>query len=101
LKPQRRADSGQIRSRRIVALREVAGMDAPAGHEHEQVVGLTGGSWQQASRCANGSCVQARLHGPEISVRSSRDPDGARVSFDRDEWRSFVAAVKAGEFDVD
>jgi hypothetical protein len=38
--------------------------------------------------------------GEEISIRSSKHPNGIVVNYDRDEWRAFVEAVKAGEFDV-
>lgn len=34
-----------------------------------------------------------------VMVRSSADPDGARVALGRYEWQVFVAKVKAGDFD--
>lgn len=54
--------------------------------------------WRRASLCVNNDCVEVRI-GEGVSARSSRKP-GAVVEYDRDEWRVFVAAVKAGEFDV-
>jgi hypothetical protein len=57
------------------------------------------GEWRRASRCTNGGCVEVKT-GEEISIRSSKHPNGSVVNYDRDEWRAFVEAVKAGEFDV-
>ncbi|MEE1822047.1 DUF397 domain-containing protein [Streptomyces sp. BE20] len=33
-----------------------------------------------------------------MPVRDSKDPDGPALRFPADAWRSFVAAVRAGEF---
>jgi hypothetical protein len=33
-----------------------------------------------------------------VGVRDSKDPDGAVLAFARQEWRTFVADVKAGQF---
>ena len=57
------------------------------------------GEWRRASRCTSGGCVEVKT-GEEISIRSSKHPNGIVVNYDRDEWRAFVEAVKAGEFDV-
>ncbi len=57
-------------------------------------------TWQKASQCVADNCVEVRLIDDDIQVRSSKQPDGASLSYDRDEWRTFVSAVKAGEFDV-
>lgn len=56
--------------------------------------------WRKPAKCASSGCVEARMDGERITVRNSRDPGGDNVSYDRDEWEAFVAAVKAGEFDV-
>jgi hypothetical protein len=34
-----------------------------------------------------------------VAVRDSKNPDGSRLIFSHDEWRAFVAGVRAGEFD--
>ena len=60
-----------------------------------------GGTWQRSSRCVSAGCLEARRVGDLVHLRNSRHPDHARVLCDLDEWRAFVAAVKAGEFDVD
>jgi Domain of unknown function (DUF397) len=35
---------------------------------------------------------------PGVAVRDSKDPDGAKLVFSPDQWRAFVAGVKAGKF---
>jgi hypothetical protein len=72
--------------------------------EHRTEKSATGwitGNWHQASHCASNGCVEARAIDGEVTVRSSRDPDGPSVRYGRDEWNTFIAAVKAGEFDLD
>ena len=70
-------------------------------HDNESAGGhrLTG-TWQRPVRCTVNGCVEARLIGDQVTVRSSHDPDGPSVSYHRDEWSVFIAAVKAGEFDI-
>jgi len=55
--------------------------------------------WQRATGCDNsgGSCVEVAYLG-EHGVRV-RDRRGVVVEYDRTEWETFVAGVKAGEFD--
>lgn len=36
-----------------------------------------------------------------VAVRDSKSPQGPVLSFTREEWSSFIAGVKAGEFDVE
>ncbi len=64
------------------------------------------GQWRKSS-FSNGTggsnCVEvrpARYMEDTIHVRNSNTPNGAMVSFTYDEWRAFVAGVKAGEFDI-
>ncbi len=60
----------------------------------------TSGTWHRAERCIDSGCVEAKRVGDTVFVRSSKDPDGARVSYDLEEWGTFISAVKAGEFDI-
>jgi hypothetical protein len=47
-----------------------------------------------------GQCVEvARDPDAAVAVRDSKDRQGPVLMFTPDEWRSFTAAVKAGEFD--
>lgn len=45
-----------------------------------------------------GACVEVGKF-EIVAIRDSKDPDGAILKFYRTEWREFVRAVKAGEFD--
>jgi len=75
-------------------------VDAEHGAEHP-VSDWSTGTWHRAGKCGANGCFEARAIGNEVTVRSSRDPDGPSVTYDRDEWKTFVIAVKAGEFDLD
>lgn len=45
-----------------------------------------------------GACVEVgRVEA--VAVRDSKNPEGPVLVFDATEWREFVIAVKAGEFD--
>jgi hypothetical protein len=54
-----------------------------------------------ASACTLGGCVEvgASTKAHVVLVRNSTRPDEV-ASFTADEWRVFVAGVKAGEFDL-
>jgi hypothetical protein len=44
--------------------------------------------------------VQVRLDGDDVVVTDTADSSSPVLRYDKDEWRAFVAGVKAGEFDV-
>ncbi len=55
--------------------------------------------WKKSTFSAGGQCVEAKcggITGEHIEVRHSK----GLPTFNKDEWRAFVAGVKAGEFDV-
>jgi hypothetical protein len=57
-----------------------------------------GAVWRK-SRYSNGQaeCVEVARDLPGIvAVRDSKDPDGPRLAFAREQWRAFAAKVKAG-----
>jgi len=43
----------------------------------------------------NGSCVEIADLGPAAAVRDSKDPDGPKLVFAAEEWRSFIDSIKA------
>lgn len=46
----------------------------------------------------NGGCVETRLREEKVGCRDSKDIDGPALSFEPQQWESFVDAVKAGRF---
>jgi predicted secreted Zn-dependent protease len=56
-------------------------------------------TWRTSSRCGSGACVEVAQDAKAVYLRDSKDP-AALLAFSRDEWESFVAGVKAGEFDA-
>ncbi|HEU5110005.1 MAG TPA: DUF397 domain-containing protein [Micromonosporaceae bacterium] len=57
-------------------------------------------SWRKSSRCDSAACVEvAFVGGGGVAVRNSTTVGGAVLTFERDEWSSFVAGVRAGDFD--
>lgn len=55
-----------------------------------------------SSFCHEGGCVAvAPDSAGGVKVRSSKEADGAVLSFSREEWVAFIAGVRNGEFDVD
>jgi hypothetical protein len=55
-------------------------------------------AWVTAS-AGNGACVDVAGHDGQVLIRDSKDPDGPRLAFRRDEWDVFLAGCKAGVFD--
>jgi hypothetical protein len=57
--------------------------------------------WRRSSRCGtHGSCVEvATLYSGDVAVRDSKAAEtGGTLVFTSEEWQSFLAGVKAGEF---
>jgi uncharacterized protein DUF397 len=51
---------------------------------------------------ANHNCVEVQfLTDGGVQVRSSRDRDGAVLTFTAEEWDAFLGGAKNGEFDLD
>jgi Domain of unknown function (DUF397) len=65
------------------------------------MVDLSGAVWHKSSRSGGngGDCVEVALNLPRVvAVRDSKSRNGAKLIFERDEWRTFVAGVRAGDF---
>jgi Domain of unknown function (DUF397) len=56
--------------------------------------------WRTATTCESGACVEVARLDELVLVRDGKEPDGAVLRFSVDEWRRFVAGVRAGDFDV-
>jgi hypothetical protein len=61
--------------------------------------GLTTSAWRTASFCAARECVEVAQQDDVILLRDSLQPRGGILLCAANEWRSFVAYVKAGQFD--
>ncbi|MFL6077892.1 MAG: DUF397 domain-containing protein [Mycobacteriales bacterium] len=57
--------------------------------------------WRKSTRSFDDTaCVEVALADTGVLVRHSRRRSGAVLSFSPEEWRAFVAGVKACEFDL-
>ncbi|MFJ6770546.1 DUF397 domain-containing protein [Kitasatospora sp. NPDC091257] len=63
-------------------------------------VDLSDAAWFKSSYSNNGgSCVEVAPDFPGLTpVRDSKDPHGPALVFPAEAWKSFVAAVRSGEF---
>ena len=62
-----------------------------------------GADWTKSSYSGNsGSCVEytTQTDNDTIAMRDSKDPEGGILEFSAGSWNNFVAAVKAGDFDL-
>lgn len=58
-------------------------------------VDLTRAVWRTSSYSGgNGSCVEIADLGEHIAVRDSKDRQGPKLVFTRDEWREFIQELK-------
>jgi hypothetical protein len=55
-------------------------------------------SWRRSRRCATGSCVEVARVGDCLLVRDSKDLGIAPLRFTEEQWKAFMAGVKAGTF---
>ena len=55
--------------------------------------------WRRSSLCVNAGCVEIGTVGGQVLVRDSKLAASPVLTYTRDEWRAFLAGVKAGEFD--
>lgn len=57
--------------------------------------------WRTSSYCSNYGCVAVKITPEWVLVRHSNSGVGGLVlSFDHDEWKTFLDGVRDGEFDV-
>jgi len=55
-------------------------------------------NWCRSSFCQTGECVEIAAQEDVVVMRSTSHPDAGYIYFDPNEFASFLAAVKAGEF---
>lgn len=57
--------------------------------------------FKKSSFCAGGGCVEVAITNKDaIYIRDTKDAAQNALQFTTEEWREFVAGVKAGEFDL-
>jgi hypothetical protein len=55
--------------------------------------------WRTSTRSQDTNCVEVAYHAGQVRVRDTKNRDAAMVAVTPEDWRDFVAGVKAGEFD--
>lgn len=61
---------------------------------------LAGAAWRTSTRSSATNCVEVATLDAGVAVRDSKDRGGPVLMFARTPWHDFVAATKAGEFDL-
>lgn len=56
-------------------------------------------NWRFSRTCEGGACVMVARHGDSVLFSNGSQPDGPVYLYTVDEWRDFIAGVKAGDFD--
>jgi hypothetical protein len=56
--------------------------------------------WRKSKRSSSGNCVEVRTDPQAISVRDSKNPDGAVLSFSRAAFSDFLTGIRSSEFDL-
>jgi hypothetical protein len=56
--------------------------------------------WRSSTRSSATNCVEVTTVNDGVAVRDSKDRGGPMLRFARTSWHDFVAATKAGEFDL-
>ena len=57
-------------------------------------------AWGRARRCATSNCVEVAQDGDQVLVvRDSKGPQITTLQFTPQEWATFVAGVREGDFD--
>ena len=55
--------------------------------------------WRIARRCESGACVAVARSGESVLIGNSNDLSAPVSKFTTEEWRTFLAGAKLGDFD--
>jgi hypothetical protein len=55
--------------------------------------------WRKSSYSSSGACVEVAPQRDVVLVRDTKNRQGTVLTFAKDDFRAFVAAITAGEFD--
>jgi hypothetical protein len=54
--------------------------------------------WRRSSYSGNtGNCVEVAIKDSVVAVRDSKNPDGPKLTFTRQDWAAFIRRVKTGQ----
>lgn len=56
-------------------------------------------TWRRSSFCDTSACVEIVALDEGMALRDSADPQRT-LQFSRDDWMTFIAGVRAGDFDL-
>lgn len=64
-------------------------------------IDLTYAPWHKSkASTGNGNCVEVALMESVVAVRDTKDRSGSALVLPTTGWRTFIAGVKSGEFDL-
>jgi hypothetical protein len=57
-------------------------------------------NWRKSTFSGDSGCVDVAASHGQVLVRDSKDPSGAVLHFNVEEWEAFLAGVHSGEFSL-
>ncbi|UWP87724.1 DUF397 domain-containing protein [Dactylosporangium fulvum] len=52
--------------------------------------------WRRSAKCGSSACVEVATTGGRVLVRDAKNSSGPHLSFCAEDWKAFVAEVRAG-----
>lgn len=59
-----------------------------------------GTQWRKSSYSAAGDCLEWKMDADGVRLRDSKNQSGPELLVTHNEWKAFLAGVKAGEADT-
>jgi hypothetical protein len=56
-------------------------------------------AWRTSTRSQDTNCVEVAYRAGEVRVRDTKNREALVVTVAPEDWRAFIAGVKAGDFD--
>jgi hypothetical protein len=53
--------------------------------------------WRRSSLCGNATCVEVASDSHAVYLRDGKDPDGPRLTFSHEAWRTWIDRIKNGD----
>ncbi|PKW19844.1 DUF397 domain-containing protein [Saccharopolyspora spinosa] len=61
---------------------------------------MAASTWRKSSHSGTHNCVEVGRVGDRAAVRDTKDRAAGYFTANREQWSSFVAAIKGGKFDA-